>query len=195
MGKTINKELAREVSARIQELLNETGLKLEGLAVLSGIGKSAIKSYYATTIPISVENIAKICSPFSLELFGFLNFKTPLPAGLKEQTAFKEFYDKHIKSHPDYFTRKSNKPMQYNDNDKGRLKYIVNETDYFSTEKLTEEMVEDFIEIFGVKYESGRLSQMLKSHLGVLDKLPAVKFNKDGSLSKKEVFKYVKKKK
>lgn len=197
MGKTTNKELAKDISSRIQELLNETALKLEGLAILCGIGKSAMKSYFSKTIPISLENIAKICSPFSLDLSVFLDFKKPLPADLKQQARFKNFYKTHIKKNPEYFVilPNPNEINSYVKHDKDRLDFVVRETDYLYSPKLISEMVEDLKKDYNLEFESGRLSQRLKSYPDLLDKIPSIKLNKDGSKSKKEVFKYVRKKK
>lgn len=197
MGKTTNIELATKVSERIQELLNQTALKLEGLAVLCNIGKSAIKSYFSKTLPISLENIDKICTPFALKLSVFLDFDIPLPTGLKQQRKFKEFYNNNINNYPNYFVipKKQGKKSKYVDNDKNCLTHVIQETDYFYSARLTQEMVVDFKNEYNVEFESGRLSQLLQSHLDILDKVPSVKRNKDGSLSKKQVFKYIKKKK
>jgi len=196
LGKTTNKELAKEISERIQELLDETDLRLEGLAVLSTVGKSAIRSYFSKTIPISLENIAKICLPFSLKISVFLDFETPLPAHLKEQPRFKKFYNKYIKNNPEYFVVPPDPGniRPYLKSGKDFLNSILRDSDYLESPKLVHEIAKKIKEDHNVDIESGRLYQQLNSNADV-ERLPSTKLNKDGSKSKKEVFKYVKKKK
>lgn len=197
MAKITNTILAKKIADRIKEILTITELSIDGLSKLSNIGKTYLNTFLKRTIPITVESVEKICNGMSISLRAFFDFNNPLSPDLKSRRLVKEFYDTHFKVNPEYFVIAPDPKIirLYPKDDKDRLKYIVRETNYFYSGRLTNEMVEDFKNEYGVEFESGRLSQMLKSHLDILDKVPSVKLNKDGTPSKKQVFKYVKKKK
>lgn len=197
MGKVTNKILAMHISERIDEILDLTGLTLLGLAEFSDIGRSAIRSYHSKTIPISVEIVSKICESLSISLSLFFDFNTALPDNLTSNKRLKAFSQNHAHAGNGFF--KEETYSNYTPVGEGRkyerdtIAYIIKHTDYFATPRTIEDMVTDFVKEYNILLESGRIYQLLYKYIGtVLQRAKVKKHNKDGSLSKKEIFTYVK---
>jgi len=79
MARTVNKELAKFIIDRFNEIMNATGLNLKTFAAYSKIGPRSFRSYHSGTIPISVETLKKICDAYEISLSDFLNENKKLP--------------------------------------------------------------------------------------------------------------------
>ncbi len=199
MGLIVNKVLAQKITSRIEELLCSSGLTLLGLAVLCDIGRSSIKSYYSATLPVSAEILDKICKPFRIDLSHFFAFNNSLPANLKNQPTIKTFYKKYEGKGLGYFRSEEGAPQkpaeQTRKYERDAIAHIVLKTNYFDAEHLVGQMITDFAGDHNLILESGRLYELLAKYVGKeLEKRETTKKTKEGKVSKKKVFAYVRKK-
>lgn len=200
MGKAVNKELAKLISVRIDEILDLTGLTLVGLANFTQVGEKAIRSYHSRTLPISVEIVNKLCAPFSISLTQFFDFDSILQLseqGIALLDEYRlEFFHKgkgYFKEEKDAFIAKpkSTGPKR----ERESIAYAVKQTDYFLEGKSIAQMIPDFNREYDLQLESGRLYDLLKKYVGnELDRVASAKTNQDGLKSNRQVFLYYRRK-
>lgn len=200
MGKAVNKELAKLISVRIDEILDLTGLTLIGLANFTEVGEKAIRSYHSRTLPISVEIVNKLCDPFSITLAQFFDFNSPVQLSAQGIALLEEYRQQFFHKRKGYFKEEKDafiaKPKSTGPKrERESVAYVVKQTDYFAEGKSIAQMISDFNKEYDLQLESGRLYDLLKKYLGKeLDRVASAKTNQDGLTSKREVFLYYRRK-
>ncbi|TDS13755.1 hypothetical protein [Sphingobacterium paludis] len=196
MGKAENKQLAKAIAIRIDEILAITDLSIVGLANFAGVGEKAIRSYHSGTLPISVETIDKICTPFALSLAHFFDFALPLQIAEQQLKTLEDYRNKFLHQRKGYFKEEEElflaKPQSTGTKrEREYVAYIVLQTDYFEQERSIAQMLVDFRGEFDLHLESGRLHELLKKYLGRhLARKTSLSKKLDGSLSKRSIFLY-----
>jgi len=196
VGKAVNKELAKLISVRIDDILNLTGLTLIGLANLTGVGEKAIRSYHSRTLPISVEIVDKLCAPFSISLTQFFDFHRPVEFSEKGRALLDEYRQQFFHKRKGYFKEEKDafiaKPKSTGaKREREAVAYVVKQTDYFAEGKSIAQMIPDFNNEYDLQLESGRLYELLKKYVGKeLDRVASRKTNQEGLASKRQVFLY-----
>lgn len=200
VGKAVNKELAKAISGRIDEILDLTGLTLTGLANFTAVGEKAIRSYHSRTLPISVEIVHKLCAPFSITLRQFFDFDSPLQLSKKGAALLDEYRQQLFHKRMGYFKEEKDafiaKPKSTGPKrERESIAYAVKQTDYFAEGKSIAQIIVDFNKEYDLQLESGRVYDLLKKYVGnELDRVATPKTNQDGLTSKREVFLYYRRK-
>lgn len=199
MKRTQNRDLANFISDRIDEILLLTGLTLEQLAIFSGVGTSAIRSYHSGTLPISVETLDKILTKTTIELHDFFNSQTTLTIDKNTQTKIDRFKRQQEKEEK-LLVQEVKKSYKEKPTSTGRkrereyIAYIIYSTNYFNKPKTIAQMVTDFEEDYELILESGRIYELLRKYLGKeLVRTEIIKKNIDNTDSKIKVYAYSKK--
>jgi|GEM_PF-365316 len=193
----LDKELAKDISGRMKELLDMTGFTIEGLALFCDVKSSYLKSVYYGNAAISVEWVKKISGSFNISLIDFFTFGTDLMFNSNSNKKVTAFTKIHFESHPEYFTAFA-KPAEKaspetNKYVREKVAAITLQTDYFETGKTIEQIKKDFAKEFGLKLESGRLYELLAKYVGnELKKKPVIKNKADGEISKRKIYQYIK---
>lgn len=198
MARTVNKELARFITMRFNEILTRTGLDLDTFAAYSKVGRRSFRSYHSGTIPISVETLKKICDAFEIRLIDFLNEdkKILISDNMKDQVH--TFLIQHrleqqelIKEEPVIF---SEKPIgSGNKWEREMIRYIVLHTDYFDTSRSIAEMAVDFANDYELVLESGRIYELLRKYVDhEIKREKSTRINHDHSTSNRIIFLYKK---
>lgn len=199
MAKVTNTILAEKISIRIDDILEKTGFTLSGLAVFTGIGKSAIKSYHSKTIPISVETVDKICDSFSIILVGFFDFGSEIILSNSTIEKINHFKERNKENINEYFTEEETNAFPLLKDNRGKweikvIEYIIHQTPFFETAKTTAEIQEYLNTTYSIFLNPDRIYKLLKKHVGnSLEQGQANRINKDGSISTQMIATYVKK--
>ncbi|WP_437920270.1 hypothetical protein [Sphingobacterium sp. LRF_L2] len=214
MPKITNKVLALQVSERISEILNLTGLTIKGLAKFCNIAESSLRGNHNASVPISLETVSKLCKPFNIIPHCFINFDTEIPSDIASSKKLQQFHEEYINKSLRYFKEEPkvykankkknitrNKNIQLEDitvasgkkRERDILSYLVFQTAYFSKARTVAEIAEDIEFEFKVAIESGRLYQLLTKYVDKeLKREASLRVNNDERTSKRQIFKYVK---
>ncbi|WP_268225316.1 hypothetical protein [Sinomicrobium oceani] len=198
MAKVTNKTLAKLIANRISEALNSSGLTLLGYSILSNVQLSYLKSIHSASKPVAVETAYKLAISVGIELHDYLNFEKPLPEDLIEHPKLTGFYKQYKGKRKGYFVeegKNEKRASQTRKYEREKIKYIINQTDYFAKPRIIANMVEDFANEYKLILKSNRIYQLLTPYVGEqLVKIETTKKTKNGNVSKKKVFKYLGKK-
>jgi transcriptional regulator with XRE-family HTH domain len=198
MAKTVNKELAKFISDRFNEMMKATELELEVFAAYAKIGYRNFRTYHSRTIRISVETLKKICDAYQITLTDFFNSDQALSINPKVIKHAREFQIKYVlaknkllKDEGDKFVTK---PIgSGNKWERDMMKYIIFHTDYFHTPRSIAEMIIDFTKDFELVLESGRIYELLRKYVGnEIQKIETIRKNKDQTKAKRKIFLYSK---
>lgn len=198
MAKTVNKELAKFISDRFNEMMKATELELEVFAAYAKIGYRNFRTYHSRTIRISVETLKKICDAYQITLTDFFNSDQALsinPKVIKHAQEFQIKYvlakNKLLKDEGDKFVTK---PIgSGNKWEREMIKYIVLHTDYFNTSRSIAEMAIDFAKDFELVLESGRIYELLRKYVDhEIKREKSTRINHDHSTSNRMIFLYKK---
>ncbi|WP_293926941.1 helix-turn-helix domain-containing protein [Sphingobacterium sp. UBA6320] len=198
MAKTVNKELAKFISDRFNEMMKATELELEVFAAYAKIGYRNFRTYHSRTIRISVETLKKICDAYQITLTDFFNSDQALsinPKVIKHAQEFQIKYvlakNKLLKDEGDKFVTK---PIgSGNKWERDMMKYIIFHTDYFHTPRSIAEMAIDFAKDFELVLESGRIYELLRKYVDhEIKREKSTRINHDHSTSNRMIFLYKK---
>ncbi|UPZ37921.1 hypothetical protein MUB18_06370 [Sphingobacterium sp. PCS056] len=198
MAKTVNKELAKFISDRFNEMMKATELELEVFAAYAKIGYRNFRTYHSRTIRISVETLKKICDAYQITLTDFFNSDQALsinPKVIKHAQEFQIKYvlakNKLLKDEGDKFVTK---PIgSGNKWERDMMKYIIFHTDYFNTSRSIAEMAIDFAKDFELVLESGRIYELLRKYVDhEIKREKSTRINHDHSTSNRMIFLYKK---
>ncbi|WP_312191351.1 helix-turn-helix transcriptional regulator [Sphingobacterium sp.] len=184
MGKLTDMDLATLVSRRIMELLDLTGLSLQGLANFTGISYSTLRSACKKSRSLSLDSFSRICKSFQIDIADFFNAKRILSIDhkiLAELMRFKvvlrESPDKQQVQYVNLI-----QPEKINTERKQERAFLADliyNSDYFLTARTIDQMVADFKKNYKTHIKAERLSVLLKKYIGLelLDKkvLPKTK--------------------
>lgn len=168
MGKITNIELARFISARIDEILKITGLTIPGLAHFTELSIASIRHSYNMNLITSIETINKICQPLSISLPDFFTSEKPLSIHLDQLPNLQKFKILYPKSN-------SNQPPKKNgrlSNDVLKLQRqfmikMIRSSDYFEQPKTIDQMIKDFARDYDMEFTEIRLYGLLRRHLAL----------------------------
>ncbi|MCY4780789.1 hypothetical protein ORI89_14110 [Sphingobacterium sp. UT-1RO-CII-1] len=197
MAKVTNIVLAEKITTRINDILEKTNFTLLGLAIFSGVGRSAIKSYHSKTIPISVETVNKICAPLSIDLVSFFDFKSEIILTDRTLDDINNFKEANKENVSDYFVQEnSNLPPTLKDSkSKWEIKmidYIIHRTSFFKTNKTTAEIQQHLSATYSMDLKPDRIYNLLLKHIGVsLKQGKTNRINQDGSISTQMIATYI----
>lgn len=172
MGKITDHDVAALVSRRITELIDLTGLPLEGLANFTGISFSTLRSALKKSSSLSIDSFARLCTPFSITLSDFFNSNKQLPPKTKdlpELVKFKAiFLSSYEEQHPK--ERPESKPDGINANLKQQRKFLAQlmyTSDYFLTARTIDQIAADLEEKHHIVISPERLYALLKKYVGL----------------------------
>jgi len=196
MAKTVNKELAKFISDRFNEIMKTTGLELEVFAAYSKIGYSTFRTYHSRTVRISVETLKKICDAYQISLTDFFNLDKSLVVNPPVIKHVQEFQIKYLhnknKLLKDEGIKFAAKPTGAGNKwEREMIKYIVLHTDYFNTSRSIAEMAIDFAKDFELVLESGRIYELLRKYVDhEIKREKSTRINHDLSTSNRMIFLY-----
>ncbi|RKE45331.1 hypothetical protein [Sphingobacterium detergens] len=192
MGKVTDNALATLISSRITEIMNQTGLSLNGLANFAGLTAGPLRSHYNKTLTITVEHVAKICSPFSIPLADFFNPKIALVIDTDNLPSLSVFKEITSAQEQNFLLKQKIDPANETVNEDLRrqrelIAYVVYASDYFTEPRTLEQMVDDFHENYKINFSTERIYSLLRKYVGheVLQRKPLPKPKCKGSISKR----------
>ncbi len=192
MGKVTDNALATLISSRITEIMNQTGLSLNGLASFCNLTVGPLRSHYNKTLTISVEHIAKICRPFSIPLTDFFNAEIALEIAINKVPDLNVFKETASAKAQNFLLKQKVTPMAESVNEDLRrqrelIAYVVYASDYFTEARTLEQMVDDFQENYKVNFSTERIYSLLRKYVGgeVLQRKPLPRPKCKGSISKR----------
>jgi len=172
MGKITDHDVAALVSRRITELIDLTGLPLEGLANFTGISFSTLRSALKKTSSLSIDSFARLCAPFAFTLSDFFNSKKQLPLKTKDLPELIKFKAIFLPSYeePHSKERPKSKPDGINANLKQQRKFLaqlIYTSDYFLTARTIDQIAKDLEEKHHMLISPERLYALLKKYVGI----------------------------
>ncbi|MND69109.1 hypothetical protein D3C87_644370 [compost metagenome] len=192
MGKVTNNALATLISSRITEIMNQTGLSLNGLACFTDLTPGPLRSHYNKTLTITVEHVAKICRPFSIPLADFFNSKIALVIDTDNLPGLSVFKEAASAQEQNFLLKQKIGPTNEAVNEELRrqrelIAYVVYASDYFTEPRTLEQMVDDFQENYKIIFSTERIYSLLRKYVGreVLQRKPLPKPKCKGSISKR----------
>lgn len=192
MGKVTDNALATLISSRITEIMNQTGLSLNGLASFSGLTVGPLRSHYNKTLTITVEHVAKICRPFSIPLTDFFNAEIELEIAITKVPGLSAFRETNSALEQNFLLKQKAAPISESVNEDLRrqrelIAYVVYASDYFTEARTLEQMVDDFQENYKVNFSTERIYSLLRKYVGgeVLQRKPLPRTKCKGSISKR----------
>ncbi|WP_433902038.1 hypothetical protein [Sphingobacterium puteale] len=192
MGKVTDNALATLISSRITEIMNQTGLSLNGLASFSGLTAGPLRSHYNKTLTITVEHVAKICRPFSIPLTDFFNAEIELEIAINKVPGLSAFRKTNSAPEQNFLLKQKVAPISESVNEDLRrqrelIAYIVYASDYFTEARTLEQMADDFQENYKVNFSTERIYSLLRKYVGgeVLQRKPLPRPKCKGSISKR----------
>ena len=192
MGKVTNNALATLISSRITEIMNQTGLSLNGLACFTDLTPGPLRSHYNKTLTITVEHVAKICRPFSIPLADFFNPKIALVIDTNNLPGLSAFKEAASAQEQNFLLKQKIGPTNEAINEELRrqrelIAYVVYASDYFTEPRTLEQMVDDFQENYKINFSPERIYSLLRKYVGreVLQRKPLPKPKCKGSISKR----------
>jgi len=192
MGKVTDNALATLISSRITEIMNQTGLSLNGLASFTGLTAGPLRSHYNKTLTITVEHVAKICRPFSISLVDFFNPKITLAIDMDSLPDLHIFKETISAQEQNLLLKQKIDPANEAVNEDLRrqrelIAYVVYASDYFSEPRTLEQMVDDFKENYNINFSTERIYSLLRKYVGreVLQRKPLPRPKCKGSISRR----------
>lgn len=192
MGKVTDNALATLISSRIMEIMNQTGLSLNGLASFSGLTAGPLRSHYNKTLTITVEHVAKICRPFSIPLADFFNPKIALSIDTDSHPSLRVFKETISAQEQNFLLKQKIELANEAVNEDLRrqrelIAYVVYASDYFSEPRTLEQMVDDFQENYNINFSTERIYSLLRKYVGreVLQRKPLPRTKCKGPISRR----------
>lgn len=192
MGKVTDNALATLISSRITEIMNQTGLSLNGLASFVGLTAGPLRSHYNKTLTIPVEHVAKICRPFSIPLADFFNPKIALVIATENLPGLNIFKETTSAQEQNFLLKRKIEPANELVNEDLRrqrelIAYVVYASDYFTEPRTLEQMVDDFQENYKINFSTERIYSLLRKYVGreVLQRKPLPRPKCKGSISRR----------
>lgn len=192
MGKVTDNALATLISSRITEILNQTGLSLNGLASFSGLTAGPLRSHYNKTLTITVEHVAKICQPFSIPLPDFFNTEIALVIDIDNVPDLSTFKETTFGQEQNLLLKHKIEPVSESVNEDLRrqrelIAHVVYASDYFAEPKTLEQMVDDFQENYKINFSTERIYSLLRKYVGreVLQRKPLPRPKCKGNISRR----------
>lgn len=172
MGKVTDNTLATLISSRITEIMNQTGLSLNGLASFSGLSVGPLRSHYNKTLTITVEHVAKLCQPFSIPLTDFFNPEIALNINTDNLTRLNDFKKTTASQAKNFLLKEKIELKNESINEDLRrqrelIAYIVYTSDYFTEPRTLEQMAADFHENYKVNFSTERIYSLLRKYVGL----------------------------
>ncbi len=198
MARTVNKELARFIIERFNDMMKITGFDLSTFAAYSKIGPRSLRSYHSGTIPISVETLKKICDAYEIPLKDFLGEDKKLRINDSIKNQLYRFLVQHRLEQQELISEEkaifSEKPIgSGNKWEREMIRYIVLHTDYFDTSRSIAEMTIDFAKDFELVLESGRIYELLRKYVDhEIKREKSTRINNDHSTSNRIISLYKK---
>jgi len=192
MGKVKDNALATLISSRITEIMNQTGLSLNGLASFSGLTAGPLRSHYNKTLTITVEHVAKICQPFSIPLPDFFNPEIVLVIDIDNVPGLSTFKETTFSQEQNHLLKHKIEPISESVNEDLRrqrelIAHVVYASDYFTEPKTLEQMADDFQENYNINFSTERIYSLLRKYVGgeVLQRKPLPRPKCKGSISRR----------
>lgn len=171
MGKITNLALATLISERLREILDLTGMTIAGLASFSGLNTGMLRAHYSKSSTITVENLAKICTPLGISLSHLLDADKMLSIDIENLSDLKKFLDSNRNKSTNYIASTEIATRRYRlsiDHKEQRdfIAYMVYISEYYLIPKTIEQMVEDFQKDYKMQFSAERIYNLLKKYVG-----------------------------
>ncbi|CAM3853410.1 hypothetical protein [Sphingobacterium prati] len=172
MGKITDHDVAALIARRIVELIDLTGLPLEGLANFTGLSFSTLRSALKKSSSLSIDSFARLCTPLSISLSDFFNPKKQLPPHTKDLPNLVKFKVIFLSSfeQPRHKERPGSKPDGINADLRHQRKFLaqlIYSSDYFLTARTIDQIAIDLEVTHHIVIRPERLYALLKKYVGL----------------------------